>query len=71
MSSTSAPSIELDFLMQGVAEREKEREREASTSGTQKGKEGVTQIQTSFKIELEKNNENFHPDIALTSKFLE
>lgn len=67
MSSTSPPSIELDFFMQGVAERE----REASTSGTQKGKEGVTQIQTSFKIELEKNNENFHPDIALTSTFLE
>lgn len=53
MTSIPPLSIGLDFLM-----CERVNEREASPSGAQEGKKADTEIQTSFKMELEKHLKN-------------
>lgn len=52
MTHTPPPSIGLDFLMQGVAERVNEKQKHHLLEN-RRGKEADTKIQTSFKMELE------------------
>lgn len=56
MTSTPPPLIELEILMQGVAERAHEKEKHHLLENG-KGKR-QTEIQTSFEMELEKLMKN-------------
>lgn len=67
MSSTSPPSIELDFFMQGITEREKESDKDQLL---EHGKRRRHRSKLVLRRSLKKH-ENLHSEIALISKFLQ